>query len=414
MKQYHFGKRGWSIIAVGFLLYLLTAVCTTDGENIILPKLAEANGWQYTTVLTLASAAGCASVLGIVLLGRLCQRQGAKFSILLGLLGSAVSVYLYATAKSSWVYFLGLFGAISCGQSISYLGASALIANWFPKKKGLAMGIVTIGPPVATISMVSVMNGLMNSLGLRSGVLVICGVLAAVALVCLVFVRNTPEEWGCTPDNLPPEASAGRAQPEAQKLPVSALLKMRSFWYLLAMMGIASLCQTGLMSQFLKRCTDSGFSQGTAALMMSGMAFVGIFGSLLVGNVENRLGTRRAYGFFALWFAAAFVLNFTDIPVLMAVSIPMFGVVLTIMQIFLPAFEISIFGRTNFAQANSLLFPMVSVIGQLTFVLISGCISLFGQVRYAYLVFAGLLLLTAVLNHGLPMEEPASDCGRQE
>lgn len=404
MKNYNFGKRGWSIIAVSFVLYLLTAVCTTDGENIILPKLAEANGWQYTTVLTLASAAGCASVLGTALLGRICERKGPKFSILLGLIGSAVFVYLYATATYIGVYFVGLFGAICCGQSISFLGASALIANWFPKKKGLAMGIVTIGPPVATISMVSAMNILMNTMGLKAGILVISGVLVVVALTCLAFVKDTPEECGCTPDNLPLESPSGLPVQEEQKLPLSVLFKIRSFWYLLVMMGITNLSQTGLMSQFLKRCTDSGFSEGTAALMMSCMAFLGIFGSLIVGNVENRVGTKKAYGFFAIWFAAAFVLNFTNVPALMTLSIPMFGVVLTFMQIFLPSFEISIFGRTNFKQANSVLFPMISVVGQLTFLLISACISLFGEVRYAYLVFAALLVVAAILNCGLPMD----------
>lgn len=410
MKNYHFGKRGWTIIAVGFILYLLTAVCTTDGENIILPKLAEANGWQYTTVLSLASAAGCASVLGTLLLGRICERKGPKFAILLGLIGSAVSVFLYATASQIWVYFVGLFGAICCGQSISFLGASALIANWFPKKKGLAMGIVTIGPPVGTIGMVSLMNTLMNTMGLKAGVLVICGLLAVVALGCLAFVKDTPEECGCTPDNLPVESDVQSSAQEEQKLPLSALFKTRAFWYLLIMMGIANLSQNGLMSQFLKRCTDSGFSEGTAAMMMSCMAFLGIFGSLLVGNVENRIGTKKAYGFFAIWFAAAFVLNFTNVPALMTISIPMFGVVLTFMQIFLPSFEISIFGRTNFKQANSVLFPMISVIGQLTFLLISACISLFGEVRYAYLVFAVLLVVSAVFNALLPMgnEEQAA------
>lgn len=407
MKRYNFGKRGWSIIAICFVLYLLTAACTTDGENIILPKLAAANNWQYTRVLTLASAAGCASVLGNLLLGKVCEKKGPKFAIMLGLIGSAVFVYLYSTASQIWVYAVGLFGAICCGQSISFFGASALIANWFPRKKGLAMGIVTVGPPVATISMVSVMNYLMNNMGLKMGVLIISGVLAVVALICLAFVKDTPEECGCTPDNMPAESlEALHAQEmQAQKLPLAQLFRMRTFWYILIMMGICNLTQTGLMSQFLKRYIDSGFSEGTAALMMSIMAFVGIFGSMIVGYVENRIGTKKSYGFFATWFALAFVLNFSNVPVLMTISIPMFGIVLTFMQIFLSAFEISAFGRTNFKQANAVLFPMISMIGQLTFLLMSVCISLFGEVRYAYLVFAALLMFTLVLNRGIPLEQ---------
>ncbi len=409
MKKYNFSRRGWSIIIICFFLYLLTAACTSDGENVILPKLAAANGWDYTKVLNLATAAGCLSVAGNLLLGRVCEKKGPKFSIILGLLASALFVFLYGSSGSIRIYTIGLFGAICCGQSISFFGASALIANWFPKKKGLAMGIVTVGPPIATITMVSVMNFLLGSLGLKKGVVVISAVLLIAAVICFLLVRDTPEECGETPDNMAKEELAQFLSEEehTDKLPLSQLLKMKAFWCILGMMGICNLTQTGLMAQFLARYEGSPIPESTVVLMMSCMAVMGIFGSMIVGYVENKLGTKKSYGLFAALFAAAFLVNFTNIPALVYLSIPMFGLVLTLMQIYLSAFEISVFGRTNFKQANAVLFPLISMIGQMTFLLISACLNIFGEIRYAYPVFAVLLVVTIFINMLLPMEKQA-------
>lgn len=394
------------MIFVSFLLYLLTAACTTDGENVILPRLAAANGWDYTHVLNLATAAGCLSVIGNLLLGKICEKKGAKFSILLGLVTSACFVFLYGSATNMAVYAIGLFGAICCGQSVSFFGASALIANWFPRKKGLAMGIVTIGPPVATITMVSVMNSLLGSLGLKKGVMVISAVLLIVAVFCLIFVHDTPEECGETPDNMSREElqKFQKEEEETERLPIRTLLKKKAFWYILIMMGICNLTQTGLMAQFLVRYQGSPIGESTVVIMMSVMAVIAIFGSILVGYCENKMGTQKAYSLFAALFAVAFLLNFTDIPVLIYLSVPIFGIVLTLMQIFLSAFELSVFGRKNFKQANAVLFPLISMIGQLTFLLISACLKIFGAVRYAYPVFTVLLLITIFVNGLLAKE----------
>lgn len=254
--------------------------------------------------------------------------------------------------------------------------------------------------------MVSVMNSLLGALGLKKGVLVISFVLLFIAVLCLILVKDTPEECGETPDNMSKEElkQLHSEEEHTEKLPLGHLLKKKSFWYILIMMGICNLTQTGLMAQFLVRYEGSSISESTVVIMMSIMAVIAIFGSMIVGFVENKLGTQKAYSIFAALFAVAFLLNFTDIPALIYLSIPFFGVVLTLMQIFLSAFELSVFGRKNFKQANAVLFPLISMIGQLTFLLISACLKIFGEVRYAYLVFAILLFVTLFINKLLAKE----------
>ena len=151
MKRYDFGRKHWMIIIISFCLFLLTNAATSDGENVILPKLAALRGWDYAGMLAIVSAAGVLSVIGSVVIGKICEKKGPKFTIIMGLILSAVFVFMYGTAPKLWIFAIGLFGVTCAAQGISYFGANALIANWFPTKKGLAMGIVSIGPPAATI-----------------------------------------------------------------------------------------------------------------------------------------------------------------------------------------------------------------------------------------------------------------------
>ena len=411
-EKYNFSARHWSMIGICFLLCLLANAVTSDSENVILPLLSDANGWDYYgKVLTFATIAGCTSIVGNLILGKICEKKGAKFMTVLSLFAAAIFVFLYGTATTYPLLVIGLIGTICFGQSISFLGANAIIASWFPYKKGLAMGFVTIGPPAATVMMVSALTFLINHVGIKGGIYTICGVLIAVAVLCIIFVHNTPEEVGCTPDNLNKQEiealERGKnalisADSKEHKMTVKELVRTRAFWFIVIIIGICSQTQTGLMAQWIVRYQGTAF-ESKAGLLMSIAAVVGIFGSMIAGYLENKLGTQKAYAVLAIWFAVALVMNFTNIPILVYISVPMFGLTITFMQIFMPAFELSVFGRANFAQANAIIFPVVSICGQLTFLLISACKSIFGEVRSVYIVFAILLLITAVLALMMPI-----------
>lgn len=411
-EKYNFSARHWSMIGICFLLCLLANAVTSDSENVILPLLSDTNGWDYYgKVLTFATIAGCTSIVGNLILGKICEKKGAKFMTVLSLFAAAIFVFLYGTATTYPLLVIGLIGTICFGQSISFLGANAIIASWFPYKKGLAMGFVTIGPPAATVMMVSALTFLINHVGIKGGIYTICGVLIAVAVLCIIFVHNTPEEVGCTPDNLSKQEiealERGKnalisADSKEHKMTVKELVRTRAFWFIVIIIGICSLTQTGLMAQWIVRYQGTAF-ESKAGLLMSIAAVVGIFGSMIAGYLENKLGTQKAYAVLAMWFAVALVMNFTNIPILVYISVPMFGLTITFMQIFMPAFELSVFGRANFAQANAIIFPVVSICGQLTFLLISACKSIFGEVRSVYIVFAILLLITVVLALMMPI-----------
>ena len=204
--KYNFSRKHWITIAICFVLFLLTNAATSDSENVILPILSEANGWDYYgKVLQFATIAGCVSIIGNIILGKVCEKFGAKMLIVVSLFATAGFVFLYGTATSYTLLVIGLIGTICFGQSFSYLGGNAIIANWFPHKKGLAMGFVSVGPPAATVVMVSALTFLIKHTSVKGGIYTICGVLILTAVICIFFIHDTPEQVGCTPDNLSEE-----------------------------------------------------------------------------------------------------------------------------------------------------------------------------------------------------------------
>lgn len=400
-EKIRYSGKHWLTIFLCFLLFLLANASTADSENIILPKLSEANGWDYSLVLSLATVAGVSSVVGNLLLGKLCEKFGGKFSIILGLVLTSVFVFIYGTAKSYPVFVFGLIGTICCGQSVSFFGANSIVANWFPKTKGLAMGFISVGPPVGTIVMVSILNEVIAKTSLRGGVIAIVAALIIMALVSLLFIHNTPEEAGTTPDNLKASARSSKEPSIEGKLTPNDLLKSKAFWSVAAICGICNMSQTGLMAQWLVRYSGSGISEGKAAFMLSVCAVCGIFGSMISGTIENKLGTKKGFMVLAIWFILALLLNFTNVMPLVYLSVPMFGLSITLYQIFMPAFELSVFGKENFKVVNGLVFPIVCMCGQLTFLVIALCLKAFGEVRFAYIVFAILLAVAIGLSRRL-------------
>ena len=102
---------------------------------------------------------------------------------------------------------------------------------------------------------------------------------------------------------------------------VKELVRTRAFWFIVIIIGICSLTQTGLMAQWIVRYQGTAF-ESKAGLLMSIAAVVGIFGSMIAGYLENKLGTQKAYAVLAIWFAVALVMNFTNIPILVYISVP--------------------------------------------------------------------------------------------
>ena len=128
------------------------------------------------------------------------------------------------------------------------------------------------------------------------------------------------------------------------------------------------------------------------------VALIGLVGSFFVGYMDERLGTKKSMLFFGIWYALSLLANATENTVLVYVSIFMIGMSIGGSANFTTSLTTSVFGRQGFSKVNSVVFPIQGAVSALSFV-VNGVVSNItgGNLRYTYLIFAGVSVVSALI-----------------
>ena len=90
-------------------------------------------------------------------------------------------------------------------MSAGYIAGGTLVAQWFPKKKGIVMGYTTMGHNLASAFYVPLITLLVASFGIEIGVIPLSLAAIAIGVLGLILIRNTPAERNMYPDNVSKE-----------------------------------------------------------------------------------------------------------------------------------------------------------------------------------------------------------------
>jgi MFS family permease len=243
-----------------------------------------------------------ATIAAIVLplIGWLVDRWGARRILLPGLFLYALATASYALLQASplLVAFLifgltGLFGGVQ--SPIPY---AAVIAQWFDRERGLALGIGTAGVGIGVALMPQVAALLIDTVGWR---LAYVGLAITVLLVAFppvaLFLREPPGFRGRAQSRGQPRATA----PAAPGVAAGEALRSWLFWGLAAAFFLDVIAINGTLTHIVPLLTDRGISRQVATAALSGTGFALIFGRILSGWCLDRFwGPYVAIVFFVL------------------------------------------------------------------------------------------------------------------
>ena len=315
---------------------------------------------------------------------------------------SGASYILYANSWSTTIYVVALTLVTVFSSCYAYIGGGALVANWFPKKKGLAMGYTTMGNNFASAFFVPMIAWLIGALGLIWGMTVVGIMVFVLGLIGIITIKDTPEECGETPDNVSREAlknyfEVEEGQTYVSQFTTSKLLKTKETWLVALVLGINFLVTVGIMSQLVQRNVSLGFEESVAITLMTVCALIGVAGSYAWGWVDQKFGTKRSMVAFSIWYALAIACNVSEIKALVYLSIFMIGVSIGGAANFTTSLTASVFGRHDFKMAYGLIYPLLNIVQQSNFLVNAMALRATGSLRGAYIVYIVLILLSAVI-----------------
>ena len=101
--------------------------------------------------------------------------------------------------------------------------------------------------------------------------------------------------------------------------------------------------------------------------------------------------------FFGIWYAAALLLEVTEIRALVIVFLVMFALALGGSANFTTSLPAAVFGRHGFKKVNSVLFPIQALVSSFGFMVNGNVLNATGSLRMSYVIAAIASLIVVVI-----------------
>ncbi len=391
---------GWGTILYCLLMFFLYVGMINDGTNVLAPAAAANCGVEPGTIITMNGYAGMIAVIGFIIAGQINKKIGPRLTSAICLIISGVTYIGCGNATSVMFYTVCMTLCATGMMSAGYVAGGTLVANWFPKKKGIVMGYTTMGHNFASAFYVAIMTGLIATMGSMNKASWLPGVAAIIlGIVGFIFMRNTPQERGINPDNVSDEVYASEydtAEDDSDWTTIK-LLKTKETWFAAIFTGLFQICSVGVMQQLVTRnIRDFGMTQGAALTLMTIVALIGVFGSWIIGVIDQKIGTKKTMQFFGIWYAAAILANVTNTTAGMYIAVIMIGISIGGSANFMTSFPSSVFGRHGFETVNSVIFPIQSILTASAFMINGISLNATGSLRWSYLILAVIALINII------------------
>ena len=288
---------GYWIVIFAFLCLTISMGCGSFVYSLFVKPLQESMMWSRGQIM--AGYTVFFVTMGVVspLVGRVVDVHGARRIIPLGALVMGLGFALVSTMYTLHVFYLGyvLVGVGAAG--FGSVPSSAVVSNWFRKRRGTAIGLASAGIGAGGVVMPPVVGYLLEAVGWRATYLALAIVVwVAIIPLAVLVVRTKPVELGLYPDGAagPPAETVGVRGHSREGIPFKMAAGTIAFWLIAMSFLLSSFGRMGALQSQGPNLMDLGFSTATAAVALSIIGFGSGVGKFLFGWLCDRMSPRGA------------------------------------------------------------------------------------------------------------------------
>ncbi len=298
---------GWVVLGAAFITLIL-GFAIRNTFSVFYPAIVEEFGWGRGNTALMFSIAILVYGLAAPMAGGLVDRFKPRLVLPVGAGIMGGGIILCSLATSLWQFYL-LYGVVAAiGFSlVGWTPVTAIISNWFVKKRGLVFGILGAGFGGSLVA-ASIAQFLISSFGWQTAYVII-GVLpiAVIVPLCSFLIYRSPRDKGLLPDGETQKSpgSQGLDEPETvaglegkwagTSWTLPRALKTHQFWllFLIAffLLGLAEQIAIAHQVYFFR---DIGYEPMMAASIFSVFGVAFILGNLC-SFLSDRLGREKVF-----------------------------------------------------------------------------------------------------------------------
>jgi len=390
------GFYGWWLVLAVFLSQMVATGAISYSYGLVLTPLTEQLGADRLTmtfgITCMTLVAGIASPL----LGAAVDRGSMRAYLTTGALALAVGYGALSLVDAMW-QVMAIY-ALCMSVAVVLLGpmtASALLARWFDRQRGRAMGIAAMGTAAGGFLFPPLVQLLVSDYGWQNA----CRVLAVASLVltlpAIALVVNRPADRGLFPDGA---ASATPSVGGARFASTRAILAARNFWLIGLVIGSLLGMVSAVLSHLLPFALDHGIKAERGALLLSTVAMAALAGKFIFSAIGDRIDLRLGLGV-ALLLAVIgllcycvggryviLLLGSAAIGAGSGFSLPLWGALIA-----------QVFGADHCGRVMGLMSPLITALSLLQLPLAGHIRDVTRSYQPAFAAFIALLVLVLLL-----------------
>jgi len=402
---------GWWIVLACFIIGLYVGAVIFYGFTAFFDPLVKEFGWSYTEVSFAMSLRGIEMSVLAPLVGFLVDRFGSRLLALWGVITIGLGLILLSFTNSLWMFYFCFILIAFGGGGCTAVVFMRVATNWFRKKLGLALGILTSGFGASGL-LLPLIVWLIDDFGWRLAVVILGVGMWAIGIPLAFVIRDTPEEYGLAPDGektLPSVGvKPGGAEGATDDVSFRVALRDRAFLFLALSEGLRMMAVGAVVTHIMPYLNLLKIPRPTAGLIAGGVTVLSIVGRFGLGWLSDFFDKRYIIAIsLALMSVGMFALCSVDIWWMMLLFLLLFptgyGGAITLRGTLLREY----FGRAAFGRLLGLVMGASAVGGMIGPTFAGYIFDTTGSYTVAWISLGFASSVTVILMLGIGVKKPA-------
>lgn len=286
------------MVTLGGLLTSLNKTAVVKGFPVFIIPVGETFGAGQATISFVFGLASSAGGPTGPMAGWLIDRYGPRAAVFLGAIMSGLGFLVLGHTPNIWAFALVYLGLVTLGSNIGFSYAmSALVNNWFYRRKALAMSsfqAIDSGLPAILVPLLAFAIAVW---GWQSTSTAIGVILLVVIPPFALLIKDTPESMGMSMDGDLgiDQLQAPYTHPISRTnwnppidYPVSGALRSLSYWMLLAATSLRLAAKGGVVVLIIPILISKGTDAQGASYIYGFLLFITMPLYLMIGWLADR------------------------------------------------------------------------------------------------------------------------------
>ena len=395
-------------MAVGVLVSFSEVAFFNPVLGVFIPEFEREFGWSRTQISLGVSAGSLVGAAFAPFFGPMIDRFGGRRFVAGGGVLMTIGLVLMSQMQESWQFFA--IYALGRGTASGLLGLAAgvTVAKWFVRKRGHAIGIMTLGTRMGHAVLPLSVQLIIQASNWRTATLALAAVVGVLGILpALKWLHSRPEDYGLEPDGDEAiDAGEGDDEDLTERIRRVAreyswsrhdALRTRAFYLVTFAVSLMSLAGGAINLHQIPHLVDRGLSPETAALVITLFAIFGGIGVLGEGLLDETLGARwtMVIGLLGSAFGMVFLMAVHDVAMAIAFSV-VYGLAFGLMVASNQVVFADYFGRESLGAIRGAAIPAQLGLNALGPIIAGGAYDLTGSYMAAFVPFTLLYIVAAL------------------